>query len=82
MTGLMLVERYKIEGELCWGGVVSKARNTLLQRNVAIKLLNTTSMGTAGKTRLLVKLIINVRLMGTTQPAIASACHRAVKDKE
>lgn len=55
MIGETLLNRYKIESELGKGGmgIVYEAHDTLLNRVVAIKFLNTEGVGTEGKARLL-----------------------------
>jgi serine/threonine protein kinase len=55
MIGITLQERYLLESELGRGGmgVVYRARDTLLERDVAIKLVAAESLGTEGRGRLL-----------------------------
>lgn len=55
MIGTLLNQRYQIKAEIGRGGmgVVYCARDTLLKRDVAIKVMSTGSMGTAGRARLL-----------------------------
>jgi ABC-type oligopeptide transport system substrate-binding subunit len=55
MIGALLNQRYQIEAEIGRGGmgVVYCARDTLLKRDVAIKMMSAGSMGTSGRARLL-----------------------------
>ena len=55
MLGDTLVNRYHIDSELGRGGmgVVYRARDTLLNRAVAVKILSATDLGVRGKARLL-----------------------------
>jgi len=57
MIGTLLENRYRIDSELGRGarsmGTVYRAHDTLLDRDVAIKVLSTTGLGTEGRARLL-----------------------------
>ena len=55
MIGTYLQNRYRIDAELGTGGmgVIYRATDTLLQREVAVKLLSTSGLGTEGRARLL-----------------------------
>ena len=55
MTKTLLNDRYQLESELGRGGmgVVYRAHDTLLEREVAVKLVRTSTLGSQGRNRLL-----------------------------
>ncbi len=54
MIGTTINDRYKIESELSRGGMgtVYRAHGSTLNRDVALKLMSNTDLGTQGRTRL------------------------------
>ena len=55
MIGTLLNERYRIDAELGRGGMgtVHRAHDTVLDRDVAVKLLSESGLGTEGRERML-----------------------------
>ncbi len=55
MIGAYLQNRYRLDAELDQGGMgtIYRATDTLLQREVAVKVLSASGLGTAGRARLL-----------------------------
>lgn len=55
MINSLLKERYRIDSELGRGGmgVIYRARDTLLKRDVAVKVMSESGLGTEGRARLL-----------------------------
>ncbi len=64
MLGTTLLNRYLIEAQLGQGGMgrVYRAHDTLLNRPTALKVLNTSGLGTTGKARLLAEAQAAARL--------------------
>ncbi len=55
LTNLTLLDRYQLKSELGRGGMgtVYRGRDLVLKRDVAVKLLSATGLGTEGKARML-----------------------------
>ncbi len=55
MIGVIINDRYKIEAEIGQGGMgtVYRAHDSVLDRDVALKLLTSVKLGTQGRSRLL-----------------------------
>src|SRR5262245_15492747 len=64
MIGTTLLNRYRIEAQLGQGGmgIVYRSHDTLLNRPTALKVLNASGLGTAGRTRLLAEAQAAARL--------------------
>ena len=64
MLGQTLVNRYRIDAELGKGGmgIVYRGYDILLDREVAVKLISSTGLGTEGRARLLVEARAAARL--------------------
>lgn len=64
MLGQVLVNRYRIDAEIGKGGmgIVYRGYDTMLAREVAVKLISSTGLGTEGRTRLLVEARAAARL--------------------
>ncbi|MCK4316692.1 MAG: serine/threonine protein kinase, partial [Anaerolineae bacterium] len=55
IVGTLLNERYQLDAEIGRGGmgIVYRAHDTLLERDVAVKLMSAAALDTEGRTRLL-----------------------------
>lgn len=64
MLGQVLVNRYRLDSELGKGGmgIVYRGYDTLLDREVAVKLISSAGLGTEGRARLLVEARAAARL--------------------
>ncbi len=84
MIGTVLDERYRIDSELGQGGMgtVYRAHDTLLDRDVAVKVMSETALGTEGRVRLMREArataqlnhpnIVSVYDAGETDPSTSS----------
>ena len=71
MIGTLLNERYRLDAELGRGGMgrVYRAHDTLLDRDVAVKVLSATKLGTEGRARLLRRLLLHAESLSELETA-------------
>ena len=81
MLGSTLLDRYRIDAELGKGGmgIVYRGHDLVLNRSVALKVLNAAYLSETGKARLLTEARAAAKL-NLTQPAVSRRARGLTRD--